>query len=311
MPANVKSILIGQGISILNASSGVFASLLILLGLELSLFELLVFYALLSMIYTPILIYKKLKISLGDLWRMLLASITDSQGNFFTVLAYRYTSITSVFILSNSSVPIVFVLSYIFLKKKFHKYEVIGVCIALAGILCVILSDLKVEGWVWTGYFAGDVMVLIGTTLYCITNVWQEYQMKAGLHPFKWLSLIGSFAAVIMLIESMSLELSDIKRLVLPEEFGCIFGFAGCLLSLYSIAPYYFEAYGATVYNLSMLTTSLYALIFQVLFIGVYSTDWLYFVGIGFVIIGIVVYNLPPPPVKSEEQYMLVVNKEV
>jgi len=162
------SILIGQGISILNASSGVFASLLILLGLELSLFELLVFYALLSMIYTPILIYKKLKISLGDLWRMLLASITDSQGNFFTVLAYRYTSITSVFILSNSSVPIVFVLSYIFLKKKFHKYEVIGVCIALAGILCVILSDLKVEGWVWTGYFAGDVMVLIGTTLYCM-----------------------------------------------------------------------------------------------------------------------------------------------
>lgn len=168
MPINIRPILLGQGLSIVNTLSGVCASLLLILGLQLPLFQLVIFYGTLSVVYTSALFYKQLRVSWIETWKVLIAAITDTQGNFFVVLAYNYTSLTSVFILMNSSVPIVCVLSCIFLKKRFHKFELGGVFVALGGIVCIVISDLKSQHWQWDGYFYGDLMVLVGTLLYCV-----------------------------------------------------------------------------------------------------------------------------------------------
>lgn len=130
--------------------------------------------------------------------------------------------------------------------------------------------------------------------------------MKDGLHPYKWLSLIGSFGSVIVLIESLSLELPVIQQITTAGQgkvylVGCIVGFSVSLLVLYSVAPYFFEVYGATVYNLSMLTTSLYGLAFEVLLLHQVEYDWLYFVGFGLVLIGIGLYNVPQPRHSKDE----------
>lgn len=121
--------------------------------------------------------------------------------------------------------------------------------------------------------------------------------MNQDLHPFKWLSMMGAFAGVIVLIEALCLEIpmiQEISSIAQSKDYSvcCLMGFAVCLFGLYSIAPYYLKAYGATVYNLSLLTTSLYGLVFEVLFLHQTTFDWLYLVGFCFVLVGIVLYNI-------------------
>lgn len=192
MPANFKSILLGQVLSVLDTGFGVFATVLLMLGLQLPLFQLFIFYAVLALVYSPILLYLRCSspspiyspmlqripdyekgvpispVTWGEVWRVFFGAVTDSQGNFLVVLSYNYTSLTSVFILMNSSVPYVMILSYLFLNKRYRGLELAGVAVALAGIVCIILSDLNSQGWQWTGYFVGDLMVLAGTLVYCM-----------------------------------------------------------------------------------------------------------------------------------------------
>mmetsp|Transcript_10728 Transcript_10728/g.20909 ORF Transcript_10728/g.20909 Transcript_10728/m.20909 type:complete len:239 (+) Transcript_10728:112-828(+) len=213
MLPKLKSIALGQALSMIDTGFGVFSTLMLLLGLDIPLFMLFVFYSALALVYSPLLVCKNLRLSWPDVWKVFAASITDSQGNFLVVMSYKYTSLTSVFILMNSSVPYVMLLSYIFIKKVYRPSELAGVFLALLGILCVIISDLRQQGWAWSGDFSGDMMVLVGTLIYCSTNVWQEHQMKSGLSPIKWLSLMGIFGSLIVLTESLCLEMDQIRQI--------------------------------------------------------------------------------------------------
>jgi solute carrier family 35 protein F1/2 len=168
MQINVKSIALGQVLALMQTGSGVFTNLLRLLGLNLPLFQIVVFYFLLALIFDSKLLYNRAKLTYREVLVVLLAAVTDSQGNLLYVMAYSYSSLTSVLVLTNIAVPITFILSYVFLKKKFTKFELVGVLVALTGVVCVVISDLQRQGWVWGGYFVGDLMVIGGTVLYSL-----------------------------------------------------------------------------------------------------------------------------------------------
>jgi drug/metabolite transporter (DMT)-like permease len=168
MQINVKAIILGQVLALMQTGSGVFTNLLALLGLNLPLFQVVVFYFLLALIFDTKLLYNRAKLTRRELLVVMLAAVTDSQANLLYVMAYSYSSLTSVLVLANIAVPFTFTLSFIFLKKQFTKFELGGVLVAMTGIICVVLSDLQREGWVWGGYFVGDLMVIGGTALYCL-----------------------------------------------------------------------------------------------------------------------------------------------
>jgi solute carrier family 35 protein F1/2 len=122
--------------------------------------------------------------------------------------------------------------------------------------------------------------------------------MKQGFNAYKWLGLTGTFAELIILAEALSLELTTIQQIATLSQgtgqvVGCFLGFAVSLIVLYSISPYFMGTYGATVYNLSLLTASFYGLVFDVVIFQQADYDWLYFVGFGLITVGIVVYNVP------------------
>lgn len=74
----------------------------------------------------------------------------------------------------------------------------------------------------------------------------------------------------------------------------CYVAFGVTILLIYSSTPYYFEKFGATLFNLSLLTAMVYGLIFGMLLFG-QQMSWLYIIGYILVIIGIVLYNVPKP----------------
>jgi solute carrier family 35 protein F1/2 len=98
----------------------------------------------------------------------MISAVLDTQANFFVVMAYEYASIVTVFILSNSTVITVMILSIVFLKARYTWLQYLGTVIALAGIVLVVISDI-------TGFDStelGVIYVFISVILYSCCNVW-------------------------------------------------------------------------------------------------------------------------------------------
>ena len=130
---NIKvfPILLGQTAAILNTATGIFSTLLIILGGNVPIFQLLWLYVILGIVYGTVLVIKPRQIDKKNWYKFGIVAIADTQANFLTILAYQMTSIVSVLIIGNSSVIIVMILSIVFLKRKYNKYQYLGTSIAL------------------------------------------------------------------------------------------------------------------------------------------------------------------------------------
>jgi hypothetical protein len=98
---------IRQVLALCITATNTFSSLLVNKGTSIPAFQTLFNYIVLCAIYTTYTIYrygikKYLKLLLVDGWKYIILSFMDVQGNYFTVLAYRYT-VRSLPFLSQSS----------------------------------------------------------------------------------------------------------------------------------------------------------------------------------------------------------------
>lgn len=109
------------------------------------------------------------------------------EANFFVVLAYRYTSITSIMLLDCFSIPCAMILSRLFLGSRYRPLHLAGVALCVAGLCLTVLSDRIVpakggahEDWdTYPHAMLGDAFCLIGAALYAASNVMQEALVKA------------------------------------------------------------------------------------------------------------------------------------
>lgn len=58
------------------------------------------------------------------------------------VKAYQYTSITSIMLLDCWSIPMVMILTWIFLSTKYRYRKIAGVLVCVAGLVVVVFSDV-------------------------------------------------------------------------------------------------------------------------------------------------------------------------
>ena len=79
----------------------------------------------------------------------------------------------------------------------------------------------------------------------------------------------------------------------LPGSVGYVLGFNAVLFALYSLVPLLLQSSSATLFNLSLLTSDVYSLLFGLFLFG-YHFSWVYLLAFGAVIVGLVVYNLEP-----------------
>jgi solute carrier family 35 protein F1/2 len=142
----------GQVISCLISCTGFFASLLASNGANFPMLQSFLTYLLLSTYLGRIMWanYKSntniLTINLEwPLWLYILVAILDVEANVLVISAYRYTSITSIMLLDCFSIPCVMLLSMYFLHARYTTTHIIGVCICLGGMGCIILSDVYVS----------------------------------------------------------------------------------------------------------------------------------------------------------------------
>lgn len=128
--------------------------------------------------------------------------------------------------------------------------------------------------------------------------MYQERLLAQDIKEHEYLACIGSGGAVIVAVETVLLELSQVQRIHSWAQICCVLGYAVAAVLFYAATPPYIKRFGATMFNMSLLPTMVYSLVFALL---VYSSqfNWLYLGGYVAVILGLSLFCLTEKPRKA------------
>ena len=109
-----------------------------------------------------------------------LCAVLDVHATMLIVYAYEFTSITSVMLLQDFTIPCVVLMSIFFLKLKYKGIHFIALGVCACGLSLSIYNDLfvKAEGQSQSqnkSQLIGDLMSLMGAFGYALINILQEH----------------------------------------------------------------------------------------------------------------------------------------
>jgi len=131
-------------------------------------------------------------------WKYALLAIIDVEANFFIVYAYQFTNLTSIQLLDCFTIPVVMLLSWLFLSVRYLATHISGVAICLVGIATIVYSDAAVGSGLEGGdqRFLGDVLCLVAACFYGVANVCEEYLVKHNDRS-EYLGFVGVFGSIV------------------------------------------------------------------------------------------------------------------
>ncbi|KAF9905956.1 hypothetical protein BX616_000872 [Lobosporangium transversale] len=258
-------------------------------------------YLVLGVVYTTITLFK---VGFSGWWEIIrrrslyyiLFALIDVEGNYFIVKAYSYTSLLSAMLLDAWTIPCVVLLSVFFLKMRFVRWHYLGVFVCLVGMAFLIWSDMRAgKDYPGTDYIKGDLFCLVGATFYAFSNVGQEYLVRQR-PMYEVVGQLGFWATIINGIQLAILERHELKSITWTGPIiGYIIGFDIAMFLLYSVSPILLRLSSATFFNLSLLTSDFYGLLFG-LFLFSAKINELYPIAYVLICLGIIIYNIYPAP---------------
>ncbi|KAM3721764.1 Solute carrier family 35 member [Dirofilaria immitis] len=254
-------------------------------------------YFLLSSIYGTLLVFRKgenafLPVLRQRGWRYLLLALIDVEANYIIVYAYQFTNLNSIQLLDCSTIPMVLLLSWLFLSTRYLLTHIIGVGICLLGITVLIWAD-ALEGKEGSGdnRVLGDILCLTGSILYAVSNVGEEFLVKQNSR-LEYLGMVGLFGSIISGIQLAVLEHRELALINWSSTIIVFYLlFAACMFLFYSMVSVVVQKSSALMFNLSVLTADFYALVFG-LFMFKFEFHALYFVSFALVIFGSFIYSI-------------------
>ncbi|KAJ8386628.1 hypothetical protein AAFF_G00168600 [Aldrovandia affinis] len=296
----LKAIAMGQALSMLICGTAVTCQYLAERKVETPMLQSFLNYTLLFLTYTIMLACRKgdeniLQIIKTKWWKYLLLGLADVEANYTVVKAYQFTTMTSIQLLDCFVIPVLMVLSWIFLKTRYRAVHYVAVGVCLLGVGAMVGADLlagRDQGS--TSYvLLGDGLVLISAALYAVSNVCQEYTVK-NLSRTEFLGMVGLFGTIISGIQLAVLEPKAIAVIKWDWSVVLLFAiYALCMFGLYTFMPVVMKMTSATAVNLSLLTADLFSL-FCGLFLFHYTFSGLYILSLVVITVGFVMFNAVP-----------------
>ncbi|KAG9159089.1 hypothetical protein Leryth_017555 [Lithospermum erythrorhizon] len=283
------ALLLGQLVALLLSLISFSASLVASFGVDAPLSLSFTSYLALALVYGSILIHKKQKLRVPWYWYLAI-SFADVQGNFLYNKSYQYTSITSVTLLDSWTIAWVIVLTWLFLGTRYTSRQFFGAAICLLGLGAVLLSDAGVSGGGGSKPLLGDVLVIGGTFGFAISNVGEEFCVKKA-NVVEAISMIGLFGMLVTACETVVLERKYLQSIEWSTELILAFvGYAVSSFLFYSLVPLVLKLSGSTLFNLSLLTSDMWAVVIRIFFYK-QQVDWLYYLAFALVVIGLLIYS--------------------
>uniref|UniRef100_A0A8D0LA35 Solute carrier family 35 member F2 n=1 Tax=Sphenodon punctatus TaxID=8508 RepID=A0A8D0LA35_SPHPU len=230
-------------------------------------------YCMLLLVYTSMLALRKGTDNLWQIlkkkwWKYILLGLVDVEANYSIVKAYQYTTLTSVQLLDCFGIPVLMALSWFILRARYRLIHFIAVAVCLVGVGTMVGADIVAGRQDGSDVVIGDVLVLLGASLYAISNVSEEYIVK-NLSRVEFLGMVGLFGTLISGLQLAIVEYTDIANIHWNLKIVLLFtAFALCMFGLYSFMPIVIKVTSATSVNLGILTADLYSLFFGLFLFG-------------------------------------------
>ncbi|KAI5777669.1 hypothetical protein EDC01DRAFT_759496 [Geopyxis carbonaria] len=287
---------LGQIASLCITSTNTFSGLLAMRGTSIPAFQSFFNYVLLNLVYTSYTLYKYGFKGFGELlwtrgWKYFILAFLDVEGNYFVVLAYRYTTVISAQLINFWAIVVVVILSFLFLRVRYHWTQVLGILIACGGMGVLLGRDAQNNpvGGALPTELKGDLFMLLGATLYGFSNVSEEFLVsKAPLYEV--VGQIGFWGMLINGAQAGIFDRASFRSATWsPEVGGYLTGFTLVMFIFYSLVPILFRLSSAAFFNISLLTSNFYGVAIGIKVFG-YVLDRLYPVAFVLIVFGLVVY---------------------
>ncbi|XP_050189569.1 solute carrier family 35 member F2 [Myiozetetes cayanensis] len=297
----LKTIILGQMLSLFICGTAVTSQYLAeKYQVNTPMFQSFINYALLLLVYTTTLAFRTGGDSLWQIlkqrwWKYIFLGVADVEANYMIVRAYQYTTLTSVQLLDCFGIPVLMALSWFILRARYRLIHFIAVAVCLLGVGTMVGADILAgrqdsEG---SDVVIGDVLVLLGASLYAISNVSEEYIVK-NLSRVEFLGMVGLFGTIVSGLQLAIVEHKEIMRIQWNWKVALLFTvFALCMFGLYSFMPVVIKVTSATSVNLGILTADLYSLFFG-LFLFYYKFSGLYILSFVIIMVGFTLYCSTP-----------------
>jgi solute carrier family 35, member F1/2 len=252
-------------------------------------------------------------------WQYMIIALLDSLANYCTVLAFRYTTLTSITLFDSLAIPSAMLISKFILGRQYSKTHLFGVMSCMVGILFNVYQDYEDDitkdttsndDNAYPHKFRGDMLAILGGCLYGLNDVITESSVRAMGDGIEYLGMVGLFAAIFSLALAAILERQDILAFFnhsSTEESECSTGMAWSMFGIFvgvSVAGYagatrFLQASEATFFNLSLLTGDMWSVLFSVIAEHIVPRP-LFFVALAFVMSGVIIYETAPSPVVED-----------
>lgn len=303
----VLALVAGQVVSLCITCTNVTTTELVNRGWTLSTTQGFFLYFTLFIVYTPYTIYQYGFKGWGNVirhdgWKYLILAACDVEANFMVVKAYQYTDLLSCMLLDAWAIPVCLFFSWVYMRTKYHWTQLLGVFICIGGLGLLVASDqLTQKDWQALSRAKGDGFMIAGATLYGFTNATEEFLVRK--RPlYEVVGQLGMWGFLINGIQASALEWKGMREAPWNGGIiGLLMAFTCAMLILYTVAPLLYRLASSAYFNLSLLSSDFYGLLFG-LFLYHYSPYWLYFISFAVVIAGLITYFWYSTP---EEQGIL------
>ncbi|KAK5730901.1 hypothetical protein LTR15_000839 [Elasticomyces elasticus] len=252
---------LSQALAITQTGTNTLSTLLAMAGTSIPAFQSLFNYVLLTLIYGSITIYKYgfkgwLRMIYQDGWKYFILAFLDVEGNYFTVLAYRYTTILSAQLINFWAIAVVVVISLIFLKVRYHIAQYAGILVACGGLGLLVASDhiTGSNGGPALNAVKGDLFALLGATCYGFSNVAEEF-LVSKRPMYEVVGQLGFWAMFINGVQAAIFDKSSFRAALWNGKVaGYLVGYTLLLTWFYTAAPIVFRMASAAFFNIGLLT---------------------------------------------------------
>ena len=291
-------LLIGQVLALCITATNTFSSFLAGLGTSIPAFQTIFNYILIFLIYTPICVARHgpreyFKIVVHDGWKYFILSFLDVEGNYFTVLAYRYTNILSAQLLNFWSIVCVVAISFLLLRVRYKPFQILGILMCCGGMGILLASDHITGGNGGSGedMLKGDLFGLLGATCYGVSNVFEEWFVSKR-PMYEVLSFLGLWGMLINGVQAAIFDRESFQAATWNGDVaGYLVGYTLALTLFYSLAPLILRMGSAAFFDISLLTANFWGLIIGIHVFG-YVIHFLYPIAFVVIILGLVTYFL-------------------
>ncbi|KAI9889577.1 MAG: hypothetical protein M1814_005180 [Vezdaea aestivalis] len=292
------ALVLSQCLSLCLTATNTFTSLLQQNGWSVPAFQTFINYALLNLVFTPYTIYKLgfkgwAKLVLRDGWKYLLFSFFDVEGNYFIVLAYRYTNIMSISLINFTSIVVVVIISFAFLRVRYHWTQILGVLVSIGGVGVLVASD-RITGSTSLGgsnQVKGDLFGLLAASCYGFSNIAEEFLVSKAT-MYEVLGQLGFFGMIINGVQSGIFDRSSFRAAQWSNRNGgYLAGYNICLFLFYLGVPVLMRITSAAFFNIAGLTGAFWGLLIGIKVFG-YTVYYLYPIAFVMIILGCFCYFL-------------------